>query len=45
VRRSNQCRQVWELPLLRVKISNLRRKIESHLSRPHYLITESEYVI
>ena len=40
-------RQVWgtayesELHILRVNISNLRRKIEPDPSRPHYLITES----
>jgi two-component system KDP operon response regulator KdpE len=39
--------QVWgtayesEMHMLRVNISNLRRKIESDPSRPHYLITES----
>ncbi len=39
-------RQVWgtayesEMHMLRVNISNLRRKIESDPSRPHYLITE-----
>lgn len=39
-------RQVWgtayesEMHLLRVNISNLRRKIEPDPSRPHYLITE-----
>ena len=39
-------RQVWgtayesEMHLLRVNISNLRRKIESDPARPHYLITE-----
>jgi two-component system KDP operon response regulator KdpE len=40
-------RQVWgtayesEMHMLRVNISNLRRKIERDPSRPHYLITES----
>jgi len=40
-------RQVWgtayesEMHMLRVNISNLRRKIEPNPSRPHYLITES----
>lgn len=40
-------RQVWgtayesEMHLLRVNISNLRRKIEPDPARPHYLITES----
>lgn len=40
-------RQVWgtayesEMHLLRVNISNLRRKIEPDPTRPHYLITES----
>jgi two-component system KDP operon response regulator KdpE len=40
-------RQVWgtayegEMHLLRVNISNLRRKIESDPSRPYYLLTES----
>ncbi|MBK9925117.1 MAG: response regulator [Anaerolineales bacterium] len=40
-------RQVWgtayesEMHLLRVNISNLRRKIETDPSRPHYLVTES----
>jgi two-component system, OmpR family, KDP operon response regulator KdpE len=40
-------KQVWgtayesEMHMLRVNISNLRRKIESDPSRPHYLITES----
>ena len=40
-------RQVWgtayesEMHMLRVNISNLRRKIESDPSRPHYLMTES----
>ena len=39
-------RQVWgtayesEMHLLRVNISNLRRKIEQDPSRPHYLMTE-----
>ncbi len=39
-------RQVWgtayesEMHLLRVNISNLRRKIESDPARPHYLMTE-----
>ncbi|MGZ9163800.1 MAG: response regulator [Anaerolineales bacterium] len=39
-------RQVWgtayesEMHLLRVNISNLRRKIESDPARPHYLLTE-----
>ena len=39
-------RQVWgtayesEMHLLRVNISNLRRKIETDPTRPHYLITE-----
>ena len=39
-------RQVWgtayenEMHILRVNISNLRRKIEPDPSRPHYLITE-----
>jgi two-component system KDP operon response regulator KdpE len=39
-------RQVWgsayesEMHLLRVNISNLRRKIEPDPSRPHYLLTE-----
>ena len=39
-------RQVWgtayesEMHLLRVNISNLRRKIESDPARPHYLVTE-----
>ena len=39
-------RQVWgpgydeELHMLRVNISNLRRKIEPDPSRPHYLLTE-----
>jgi two-component system, OmpR family, KDP operon response regulator KdpE len=40
-------RQVWgtayedEIHILRVNISNLRRKIEPDPSRPHYLLTES----
>ena len=40
-------RQVWgtayesEMHILRVNISNLRRKIEPDPSRPHYLLTES----
>jgi len=40
-------RQVWgtayesEMHLLRVNISNLRRKIEPDPTRPHYLITEA----
>ena len=40
-------RQVWgtayesEMHLLRVNISNLRRKIETDPTRPHYLVTES----
>lgn len=40
-------RQVWgtayesEMHLLRVNISNLRRKIEPDPARPHYLVTES----
>jgi two-component system KDP operon response regulator KdpE len=40
-------RQVWgtayesEMHLLRVNISNLRRKVESDPARPHYLLTES----
>jgi len=40
-------RQIWgtayesEMHLLRVNISNLRRKIESDPTRPHYLLTES----
>lgn len=40
-------RQVWgaayesEMHLLRVNISNLRRKIEPDPSRPHYVLTES----
>ena len=40
-------RQVWgvayesEMHLLRVNISNLRRKIETDPARPHYLVTES----
>jgi two-component system KDP operon response regulator KdpE len=40
-------RQVWgtayenEMHLLRVNISNLRRKIEADPARPHYLVTES----
>lgn len=40
-------RQAWgtayesEMHLLRVNISNLRRKIESDPTRPHYLVTES----
>ncbi len=39
-------RQVWgtpyedEMHILRVNISNLRRKIESDPARPHYLLTE-----
>ena len=39
-------RQVWgtayesEMHMLRVNISNLRRKIEPNPSRPHYLVTE-----
>ena len=39
--------QVWgaayesEMHLLRVNISNLRRKIEADPARPHYLVTES----
>jgi two-component system KDP operon response regulator KdpE len=39
-------RQVWgtayenEMHILRVNISNLRRKIEPDPSRPHYLLTE-----
>ncbi len=39
-------RQVWgtayesEMHILRVNISNLRRKIEPNPSRPHYLLTE-----
>jgi two-component system, OmpR family, KDP operon response regulator KdpE len=40
-------RQVWgtayesEMHILRVNISNLRRKIEADPARPHYLVTES----
>lgn len=40
-------RQVWgtayesEMHLLRVNISNLRRKIEADPARPHYLVTEA----
>jgi two-component system KDP operon response regulator KdpE len=40
-------REVWgasyepETHLLRVNISNLRRKIEADPARPHYLVTES----
>ncbi len=40
-------RQVWgtayesEMHILRVNISNLRRKIESDPARPHYIVTES----
>jgi two-component system KDP operon response regulator KdpE len=40
-------RQVWgtayesEMHILRVNISNLRRKIEGNPARPHYLVTES----
>jgi len=40
-------RQVWgtayesEMHMLRVNISNLRRKIEQDPARPHYLVTES----
>ena len=40
-------RQVWgtayenEMHILRVNISNLRRKIEPDPSRPHYILTES----
>lgn len=40
-------RQVWgtayesEMHILRVNISNLRRKIESDPARPHYLVTEA----
>lgn len=40
-------RQVWgtaydsEMHILRVNISNLRRKIEPDPARPHYLVTES----
>jgi two-component system, OmpR family, KDP operon response regulator KdpE len=40
-------RQVWgtayesEMHILRVNISNLRRKIEEDPARPHYLVTES----
>src|SRR5258706_14893117 len=40
-------KQVWgtayesEMHLLRVNISNLRRKIETDPARPHYLVTES----
>ena len=43
-------RQVWgstyetEMHILRVNISNLRRKIEPDPARPHYLITESGVV-
>jgi two-component system KDP operon response regulator KdpE len=39
-------REVWgmgyeqEMHMLRVNISNLRRKIEPDLSRPHYIVTE-----
>ncbi len=39
-------KQVWgasyenEMHILRVNISNLRRKIEPDPSRPHYLLTE-----
>jgi two-component system KDP operon response regulator KdpE len=39
-------RQVWgtayetEMHILRVNISNLRRKIEPDPARPHYLLTE-----
>ncbi len=39
-------RQVWgnayesEMHILRVNISNLRRKIELDPSRPHYILTE-----
>jgi two-component system KDP operon response regulator KdpE len=39
-------RQVWgtayesEMHILRVNISNLRRKIEPDPARPHYLVTE-----
>jgi two-component system KDP operon response regulator KdpE len=40
-------KQVWgnpyeeELHLLRVNISNLRRKIEPDPARPHYILTEA----
>ena len=40
-------RQVWgtayedEMHILRVNVSNLRRKIEPDPSRPHYLLTEA----
>jgi two-component system KDP operon response regulator KdpE len=40
-------KQVWgttyesEMHILRVNISNLRRKIEPDPSRPHYLVTEA----
>ena len=39
-------RQIWggsyqdEMHLLRVNVSNLRRKIEPDPSRPHYIVTE-----
>ena len=39
-------REVWgmgyeqEMHMLRVNISNLRRKIEPDLSHPHYIVTE-----
>jgi two-component system KDP operon response regulator KdpE len=39
-------REVWgigyeqEMHMLRVNISNLRRKIEPDLTRPHYILTE-----
>jgi len=39
-------REVWgmgyeqEMHILRVNISNLRRKIEPDPSRPHYIVTE-----
>jgi two-component system KDP operon response regulator KdpE len=39
-------REVWgmgyeqEMHMLRVNVSNLRRKIEPDLSRPHYIVTE-----
>ncbi len=29
-----------EMHMLRVNISNLRRKLEPDLSRPHYIVTE-----
>jgi two-component system KDP operon response regulator KdpE len=39
-------RQIWgpgyenEVHLLRVNVSNLRRKLEADPSRPHYIVTE-----